>query len=164
MPATIDRVDYQNHRDKQDLITLLDAYARDPMGGGEPLAQSTRDRLLDALNAFPGAVSFIARIDGDAVGLLNAFTGFSTFKAQPLLNIHDVAVLTDFRGKGIASQLLKAAENYATDLGCCKLTLEVLSGNTPAQSVYRQFGFEQYSLDPSAGTAEFWEKMINRID
>jgi hypothetical protein len=45
-------------------------------------------------------------------------------------------------------------------LGCCKLTLEVLSGNTTAQTSYQRFGFAQYQLDPAAGQALFMQKWL----
>ena len=35
------------------------------------------------------------------------------FKAKPLLNVHDIAVLSGHRGQGIGQALLNAAEDYA---------------------------------------------------
>ena len=40
----IARVDYLAPRDAQALVLLLDAYARDPMGGGEPLSVGSDGR------------------------------------------------------------------------------------------------------------------------
>ena len=56
--------------------------------------------------------------------------------------------------------LLAAVEVLAGDLGCCKLTLEVLGGNHGAQALYRSFGFRGYTLDPKSGTGLFWEKPL----
>jgi ribosomal protein S18 acetylase RimI-like enzyme len=63
---------------------------------------------------------------------------------------------------GVGRALLAAAEAHALAHGCCKLTLEVLSGNDVAQALYRSFGFEAYSLDPARGGALFWEKKLSR--
>ncbi|NBQ06516.1 MAG: radical SAM protein [Betaproteobacteria bacterium] len=49
----------------------------------------------------PGAASFIAWLDGQPIGLINCFEGYSTFKAKPLLNVHDIAVLDGYRGQGV---------------------------------------------------------------
>ncbi|WP_371820198.1 GNAT family N-acetyltransferase [Verticiella alkaliphila] len=144
----------------QALVDLLDAYARDPMGGGEPLSADTRARLPAALNGRPGAHVLIAYRDDVPVGLLNAFEGFSTFACQPILNIHDLAVLAEHRGHGVSRALMQAAEVLAREIGACKLTLEVLSGNTIAQAAYARFGFAQYTLDPAQGTAQFWQKLL----
>lgn len=154
---TIDiQADYGHSEHAPALLALLQAYALDPMGGGEPLATSVCDTLIDALSKQTGAVSFLARVDGQYVGLLNAFEGFSTFKAKPLLNIHDIYVAPSHRGRGLSHQLIAAAERHARERGCCKLALEVLSGNETAKASYQAYGFDAYQLDPDAGTALFW--------
>jgi ribosomal protein S18 acetylase RimI-like enzyme len=112
------------------------------------------------LSRIAGAASFIAWLDDQPIGLINCFEGYSTFKAKPLLNVHDIAVLAEFRGQGVGQALLKAAEDHARARGCCKLTLEVLSGNTPAMASYKRFGFAQYELDPAVGQAQFMQKWL----
>jgi ribosomal protein S18 acetylase RimI-like enzyme len=153
-------VDYQNPLHRQALVMLLDAYAQDPMGGGEPLAQDVKARLCDDLAARSTATSFIAWLDDAPVGLVNCIEGYSTFKARPLMNIHDIAVLPRHRGAGIGQALLAAAQQHALDRGCCKLTLEVLTGNARALHSYLGFGFEPYALDPAAGQASFMQKWL----
>jgi ribosomal protein S18 acetylase RimI-like enzyme len=157
---TITLADYGNARDAADLVALLDAYSRDPMGAGAPLDKTVRDVLPERLAAFPGAFSLIAREGEDAVGLANCFTGFSTFAARPLVNIHDLAVLSGHRGKGIGRRLMAAVDAEARKRGACKVTLEVLTGNRTAQALYEDCGFAAYALDPEAGTAQFWEKKL----
>ncbi len=156
----IERVNYRNAKDAQALVFLLDAYARDPMGGGEALKPEDSARLCQELADIPGAASFIAWTEAQPIGLINCFEGYSTFKAKPLLNVHDIAVLAKHRGQGVGQALLKAAENHARTRGCCKLTLEVLSGNTPAMASYIRFGFAQYELDPAVGQAQFMQKWL----
>ncbi len=156
----VQRVDYLNAQDAQALVFLLDAYAQDPMGGGEALKPEASSRLCADMSRIAGAASFIAWLDGQPIGLINCFEGYSTFKAKPLLNVHDIAVLAGHRGQGVGQALLKAAEAHALSRGCCKLTLEVLSGNAPAMASYKRFGFEQYELDPAAGQAQFMQKWL----
>jgi len=88
----INRVDYTNAAQCNELLTLLDNYARDPMGGGAPLGEYSKTNLATSLAAIPGALSLLARLDGKAVGFSNCFQGFSTFSCKPVLNIHDIAV------------------------------------------------------------------------
>jgi ribosomal protein S18 acetylase RimI-like enzyme len=156
----IKRVDYLDARDAQALVFLLDAYAQDPMGGGEALNPEASARLCRDMARMAGAASFIAWLEGQAVGLINCFEGYSTFKAKPLLNVHDIAVLAGHRGQGVGQALLKAAEDHARLRGCCKLTLEVLSGNAVALSSYKRFGFTQYELAAAAGQAQFMQKWL----
>ena len=154
------RVDYRQATDAQALVMLLDAYARDPMGGGEGMADDVKARLCSDLARRPDAASFIAWQDGQPVGLVNCIEGYSTFKARPLMNIHDIAVLPGHRGQGVGQALLAAAQAHALERGCCKLTLEVLTGNAVALRSYERFGFAPYVLDPDAGQASFMQKWL----
>lgn len=156
---TIALADYRDPRDAADVVALLDAYARDPMGGGEPLADGVKARLASDLAGNPQAFSLLARLDGEAVGLANCFMGYSTFAAAPLVNIHDLAVLPDRRGAGIGKALLAAVEAEGLKRGACKVTLEVLSGN-PARHLYAREGYGDYQLDPATGNALFWQKRL----
>ncbi|WP_019428674.1 GNAT family N-acetyltransferase [Limnohabitans sp. Rim47] len=153
-------VNYRHPADRDALVMLLDAYARDPMGGGEGLQQDVKARLCDDLAARPAAASFIAWLGDAPVGLVNCIEGYSTFKAKPLMNIHDIAVLHSHRGQGVGQALLAAAQQHAQSRGCCKLTLEVLTGNAQALKSYVGFGFEPYALDPAAGQASFMHKWL----
>ena len=160
MNLAIDAVDLRQSAHRDALIKLLDAYAQDPMGGGEPLAAEVKARLCDDMAARPTVASFIAWLDQAPVGLVNCVEGFSTFKSQPLMNIHDLVVLPGHRGMGIGQALMQAAQTHAQARGCCKLTLEVLTGNERALRSYEQFGFEPYTLDPAAGQASFMQKWL----
>ncbi len=155
------QADYHAPADRAALIALLDSYAQDPMGGGTPLAPDVRERLCDELAARqPLAVSFIAWAGSEPVGLANCFEGYSTFKARPLLNVHDIAVLPAHRARGVGQALLAACETHARQRGCCKLTLEVLSGNARALRSYQRFGFAPYVLDPREGNALLMQKWL----
>lgn len=141
-------------------LDLLEHYARDPMGGGNGLLPETRATLVDALKVLPGFHGALAFAGQTPVGLINCFTGFSTFAAKPLLNVHDLVVHEAQRGRGIAQALLTWAERRAQALGCCKLTLEVLSNNRRAMAVYQRAGYVPYELDPAAGQALLLQKTL----
>lgn len=147
-------------RDGAALLQLLDSYASDPMGGGKPLPEEVLQTLIPKLKARDDYLGVIAFYDNKPAGLINAFEGFSTFAAKPLMNIHDVIVISEFRGKGLALRMMAELEQLARERGCCKLTLEVLSNNHTAQAVYRKFGLGAYELDPTAGQALFWQKSL----
>ncbi|APW42357.1 GNAT family N-acetyltransferase [Rhodoferax saidenbachensis] len=159
----ISRVDYANPSHAQALVAMLDAYARDPMGGGEGLSDFAKTNVVAGLAARPHAFSFVAFAgagDDQPVGLINCIEGFSTFASQPLVNVHDLAVMDGHRGQHIGERLLAAAEDEARARGACKLTLEVLSGNPGAARLYKRVGFAQYELDPAMGQAQFMQKWL----
>lgn len=139
---------------------LLDCYATDPMGGGTPLSTEVRESLVMELAKLPHAFSVIAYVNDKPAGLVNCFEGFSTFSCKPLINIHDVVVLREYRGHGISQKMLAKVEEIAKEQNCCKITLEVLSNNDAAKAAYEKFGFSAYELTPAAGTAMFWQKKL----
>jgi GNAT superfamily N-acetyltransferase len=152
--------DYRNPAHAEALVSLLDTYARDPAGGGMPLADDVLSELPLALAARPQAFSVLA-FDGEKpVGLINCIEGFSTFACKPLVNVHDVVVLPSHRGQRVAQQMFAQVEQEARKRGACKLTLEVLSGNAPALRTYEREGFISYQLDPAFGHAVFLQKRL----
>lgn len=157
---TVTRADYADPRDVAELADLLDAYSRDPMGGGTPLSDHARAHLASGLAAAGNAFSLIARVDGVPAGLANCLTGYSTFAGAPLVNIHDFAVIPAYRARGVGFALMQAIEAEALRRGACKITLEVLSGNAAARRLYAACGFGDYQLDPAAGQAMFWQKRL----
>lgn len=157
---SVRRADYRDARDAAAVVALLDAYASDPAGGGEPLSEFAKANLVPELAARPQAYSVLAFDGEQPVGLVNCIEGFSSFACKPLVNVHDVAVLASHRGRGIAEQMLALAETLARERGAVKMTLEVLSGNVPAKALYRRMGFAGYQLDPAMGTAQFMQKLL----
>lgn len=145
------------------LVQLMDAYACDPMGGGQGLPDKVKANLPAELAKRDSAHVVLAFVEGKPAGLIVCLEGFSTFACKPLLNIHDVIVDRPYRGKGLSKLLLQKVEAIAIQLGCCKLTLEVLESNHVAQAAYRSFGFSGYELDPQMGKALFWEKKLGTV-
>ncbi len=157
---SVRQADYGHPSDAAAVVALLDAYASDPAGGGEPLSDFVKANLARELASRPQAYSVLAFDGEQPVGLVNCIEGFSSFKCKPLVNVHDVAVLASHRGRGIAEAMLAEAERIAVERGAVKMTLEVLSGNAPAVKLYRRIGYEGYQLDPAMGTAQFMQKWL----
>ena len=158
--TNIQIADFSNPAHASAVVYLLNEYAKDPMGGGEELSDFAKTNLVYEMAKRSGVYAILAFVNGNPAGLANCIEGFSTFACKPLLNIHDMVVLEEYRGQGISSQLLKKAEELATSLGCCKLTLEVLEGNKTAQAAYVANGFMGYQLVSDMGQAMFWQKKL----
>ena len=155
------RADYHNPVHADAVVVLLDAYARDAAGGGEPLSDFAKSHLVKELAARPQAFSVLAFDGEQPVGLINCIEGFSTFACRPLVNIHDVAVLPSHRGQRVGEQMLALVDQIARERGACKLTLEVLQGNASAIRLYERVGFAGYQLDPAMGQAQFFHKWLD---
>jgi ribosomal protein S18 acetylase RimI-like enzyme len=153
-------INYNNEKQANELLLLLNEYAKDPMGGGSELAEFSKSNLIEELKKRSFIFSIICYVDGKPAGFSNCIEGFSTFKCKPLINIHDFAVNSEFRGLQLSLQLMNKIEEVAISKGCCKITLEVLEGNQVAKNAYVKAGFKGYQLDPEMGKAVFWEKSL----
>jgi ribosomal protein S18 acetylase RimI-like enzyme len=123
------------------LVAILDAYAREPGGQGAPIPPEARVAIAPGLAGHPAAFALLAWSGARAVGAAVCVWGFSTFAGRPALNVHDLAVLPEHRGRGIGRSLLEEVERRARARGAGKLTLEVRDSNHGAKRLYRRFGF-----------------------
>ena len=157
---SLKKVDYQDPEQVSQLLTLLQMYAQDPMGGGGAIDDNTIKALPQALASRDFMHSFIVYQDDTLLGFSNCIESFSTFSAKGVMNIHDFAVVPEARGKDVSQFLLKGIQDFAASIGCTKLTLEVLAGNKSAIRAYEKAGFSAYQLNPDLGDAMFWQKSI----
>lgn len=126
----------------QAILKLVNAYMEDEMGISASMEAKKRSLLIEGLVEHPASFQLLAWVDGQYVGLANCFIGFSTFQAKKLINVHDLMVINDFRGKGIGRKLLQAVALKGQEMNCCKITLEVRNDNLLAQNLYRSEGYQ----------------------
>jgi len=149
------QVDLNNKLHEQQLIRLLDCYMQDEMGNGEPMTPDLGPLILDGLKQHPGYLGFFVVLDQKFAALANCNKNFSTFKARPLINIHDLIVHPDFRGRGVGTFLLDAIAAYGKENGYCRINLEVRQDNMKARNLYRKVGYGE--CDPCMF---FWERVL----
>ncbi|MDR0613423.1 MAG: GNAT family N-acetyltransferase [Dysgonamonadaceae bacterium] len=147
--------DYTDTAHRKAVATLMNAYINDEMGGGKPLDENGQIRLVEGLEKHPKSVVILAETDGVFSGLLTAFENFATFSVCPMLNIHDIIVLKEYRGKGIGRKLMQAIAAEAEKRGCGRITLEVRVDNVNAQKLYRSEGFGE--VEPNY---YYWRKYL----
>lgn len=154
-PVTVLRANFDDPAHGAAIVGCLDAYARDPMGGQTPLPDAVRAKLIAGLRGTPNAMVWLAQDGDDFVGVVTAFSLFSTFSATARWNIHDVAVNPEARGRGVGRALLERVIADATAAGAGSLSLEVRHDNEPARHLYSSLGFGD-TEDPMA----FWFRRI----
>ena len=120
----------------------------------------TREKLIAGLQTARG-ICFLAEeptasSPSEFIGLALCLPSFSSFRARPVLNIHDIAVSPSHRGKGVGQALLQVVEEEARRRGCCKVTLEVREDNEVAKSAYLRAGF----LPSSTPQTLFWAREL----
>jgi ribosomal protein S18 acetylase RimI-like enzyme len=159
-PVEIVEADLNRQEHQNAVLELINAYATDPMGNGAPLSADVRRSLIPGLRQHPTTLIFLACKSGKFIGIAICFIGFSTFAARPLINIHDLAVLSEHRGQGAGRRLLEEVERIARKMGCCKLTLEVQENNHRARQLYKEAGFAQTKYVDAAGGGLFLSKPL----
>jgi ribosomal protein S18 acetylase RimI-like enzyme len=143
MVTVVREADLKNPKDAENFLILLSAYAEDPMGGGEPLPEKTKENLIREMLKRPIMKVYIAYYGKDEdvkekmvpAGVCVVIESFTTFSALPLWNVHDFGVLSTLRRKGIGKDLLNYVALEAKKAGMCKITLEVLANNDAAKGL-----------------------------
>lgn len=157
-PIQVTRADLNDPGQAQAILKLLKAFAREPVSGGSALHPSVTEQLIPGLRQHPTTLVMLAREYDSYIGTAICFIGFSTFYARPLINIHDLTVLDEHRGKGVGRRLMRAVESEALAMGCCKVTLEVREDNEGARRLYNSEGFRGESA--ADGTNYFYMQKI----
>jgi ribosomal protein S18 acetylase RimI-like enzyme len=140
---------------REAFISLLNEYIRDKMGGGETIEGERRERLLTDMIMHNSRLILLARKDSVYAGLVVCFMGYSTFQITPLMNIHDIIVLSRFRGLGIGRKMMEIVEEKAIKMGCSKMTLEVRYDNESGRHLYMTSGYGECQPPMS-----FWVKTL----
>lgn len=96
--------------------------------------QDINDYLKDG-----SAILLGAFIEGVLVGFLWSYKHH--YHEEVRLHINEIVVEKEFRGRGIAKQLLKKAEHTAKELKVNAIDLMVTEGNTGALNLYERFDF-----------------------
>lgn len=139
-------------------VRLIDEYVRGNTGEGKPLSAEIKKNLVPGIRLHRSARVYFAVVGNEIVGLATCFTGYSTFWASRLINIHDLIVTRKYRRKGVASALIRHITCEASAEDFCKITLEVRADNGAAHSLYNKHGF---SL--GAHPMYFMTKMLKEV-
>jgi GNAT superfamily N-acetyltransferase len=127
--------------------------ALDPSGHRVPEAAPVRRYFEDLLSgaAGTGIVVLVAEVAGTVAGMTELVIrsepppDHQILIPRPLAEVHTV-VLEPFRGNGVGTALLGAAERYAAKHGVSCLIAPILAPNTDAVSFYARAGFGPHGV------------------
>jgi ribosomal protein S18 acetylase RimI-like enzyme len=103
----------------------------------------------------PGHAVFVAELGGRVAGVITV-AEHAHFTGQVDAYVGELAVAADLERRGIATQLVSAAESWAARRGLAFLTLETGAANEPARKLYAALGFlaEDVRLTKPAAAGE----------
>lgn len=111
------------------------------VGGIEELVQLPRHFYKVMLLHFGGSI-FIARDQGAIVGFS---LGFVSQRHPDVFFMYQIGVAEPQRGKGIAQELIRHAEDYARKRGCTRMWGTVEMGNVESQRFFEKLGCRNVS-------------------
>jgi ribosomal protein S18 acetylase RimI-like enzyme len=125
----IDIVDYEDSDHRAQVIALWrTVFVYDAVHNAPGLAIDKKVAVHDGL-------FFVALADAAVIGSVMA--GYDGHRGW----VYSMAVHPDWRGRGLGSRLLAAAEEALLGRGCVKINLQVLPGNGNAQAFYEANGY-----------------------
>ena len=112
-------------------------------GGREDEHAADIKRLL----ADPGGtINVIARIEGDAAGFAEAALRHDYVngcRSSPVAFLEGIYVKPEFRGSGVARELVKTIEAWAVDRGCTEFASDAAVENTTSHAMHKALGFHE---------------------
>jgi ribosomal protein S18 acetylase RimI-like enzyme len=119
----------------------------DRLRPGESIAVDYLGQMLDQCRECAGTI-LLAEQDGAIAGFVTVLTRvpFEALDDPPgeFALVTDLVVRERFRRRGLGTALLSEAERHAKAVGATELRIRVLSGNQPAERLYRRLGFAPY--------------------
>ena len=105
---------------------------------------------LEALLAEESSPVFVAEEDGSVLGYcfcqLREYRGSTVLTDRKEIYIDDLCVEEACRGRGIARALYGYVTDWAREIGCTYVTLNVWQGNENAMRFYEKMGMRQRSI------------------
>jgi len=112
----------------------------------------SRKKQLSALHmilAHPNSGRiFVARVKGRIAGMVNLRFLISTAEGGKVIQLEDLIVHPDFRGRGLGTRLLRHAIFFTHRKKFKRITLLTDAVNAAAQSLYRRHGFKPSAMIP----------------
>lgn len=117
---------------------------------GETIADAYMANMHKKLDEHQGQV-LVAELESVIAGCVTILSKVSSGELydgdMQYSLIDDLVVREEFRGKGIGTMLIEAAEKIAQSSGARSLGLSTLAGNTPARTLYSSLGFSELYVE-----------------
>ena len=113
------------------------------------LRSTSKSSTTPCTIGWPGRCPRVILVSQDEVGTLTGFleVGLRSHAdgcnpAQPVGYVEGWFVQEAFRNRGVGTELMRAAEDWARSLGCIEMASDALIDNEGSQSAHEALGFE----------------------
>lgn len=124
------------------LLPLFEAYRAFYKQQADP--ETAEEFLRDRIRKDESLI-LLALMNGRPVGFTQLYPLFSSVRMGRMYLLNDLYVTDEYRRRGIAGELMAAAEQWAAEHGAVGLMLETGHTNAPAQGLYEGRGWHKKS-------------------
>lgn len=89
----------------------------------------------------------VAEENGTVIGYVALAKKEFDYRKSKYVEVENIGVSPQYRSKGVGTQLMQAAEKWATTQGASRLFVEAFSGNGRAIKYYKDNGFSVISVE-----------------
>ncbi len=145
---------------RDDLDTLADLWvdlARDQRRYESAVRpEANREAMRETLGAYlVNDGLLVARLDGTIVGFVSVSIERGTLELDTTRGLlSNIYVRPAYRGRGIGTALLEAAEDSLAERGVDTMLLEVMAENEAARRFYRRHGYDEFRVSMSRSLAD----------
>jgi ribosomal protein S18 acetylase RimI-like enzyme len=125
--------------DAAKIAPLFDSYRQ--FYGKPPDARRALEFIRERLERAESVIFLAEDESGRALGFVQLFPSFTSVEARRLWVLNDLYVGAEARGLGVGRALMEAAREHAVRTGARRLTLETMTENRRAWSLYESLGY-----------------------
>jgi GNAT superfamily N-acetyltransferase len=104
-----------------------------------------RQRYEEIITNYPNYSMVGAYVNSKLVGLSGVWHGMKIW-CGPYMEVDNLVVHPDYRGRGVGSALLEYIEAMAREKKCHVMTLDSYATNHPSHRLYIKQGYEMWSF------------------
>ncbi len=109
---------------------------------GHPASAADIPERIEKLRARPGTIVLVAESDGDVIGVVTVHLFQSLHASEPVAWLTTVVVDENVRGKGVGSELVGRAEEWAIEQGAIRVSLTSALHRKRAHEFYKKRNYE----------------------
>jgi GNAT superfamily N-acetyltransferase len=99
--------------------------------------------LKDRINNGESTAFLAADVNGHAMGFTQLYPSFSSVSVGRIFILNDLFVRPEYRGRGLARELISVATMFAKEAGAIRLSLSTATTNLAAQALYEKTGWKK---------------------
>jgi ribosomal protein S18 acetylase RimI-like enzyme len=145
-PAGMDHVSVRQYTPEDQPFLARIASRMHPGQTASPRVPAALDRFFAELGegkflTKPGAMAFVATIEGQPCGLISFYPDKDYFTDHPRAYVDNLVVAQESERKGVGRTLLDYVEGWAREHGYREVVLDVFAGNHGAIAFYERQGY-----------------------